>query len=165
VVFAALFLSACSGPSPDAGAAPAALAADSAQADSLENEVLAEVERYYEDFSRRDWTAYATHFWPGAMLATVWQPPGQPTPRMTVVTVPEFVAQAPLGPDSKPIFEERMTSARVRVHRNLATVWADYTARFGDSTRVRTWRGVDAFTLMKHDGRWRILSLGYTDRE
>jgi hypothetical protein len=40
---------------------------------------------------------------------------------------------------------------------------ADDTARFGDSTDVATWRGIDAFTLMKHDGRWRIVSLAYTD--
>jgi hypothetical protein len=25
------------------------------------------------------------------------------------------------------------------------------------------WRGIDAFTLMQHDGRWRIVALAYTD--
>jgi hypothetical protein len=42
-------------------------------------------------------------------------------------------------------------------------MWAHYTARSGDSTDVATWRGLDAFTLMKHDGRWRIVALAYTD--
>jgi len=41
--------------------------------------------------------------------------------------------------------------------------WARYTARFGDPGSVRTWKGIDAFTLMRHEGRWRIVSLAYTD--
>ena len=59
------------------------------------------------------------------------------------------------------IFEERMDSVRVRLTGNLAQAWAFYSARFGDSTSVATWRGVDAFTVMSHDGRWRITSLAY----
>jgi len=46
---------------------------------------------------------------------------------------------------------------------NLAHVWARYEATFGDSASVATWRGVDAFTWMKHDGRWQIVALAYTD--
>jgi hypothetical protein len=25
------------------------------------------------------------------------------------------------------------------------------------------WQGIDAFTLMKHEGRWRIVSVAFTD--
>lgn len=126
-------------------------------------EILDEVTSYYDDFSERDWNAFAEHFWPGATLTTVWQSPGESGPRVVATTVPRFVEQAPLGPDSKPIFEERMDRAEVRSQGNLAHVWAHYTARFGDSTDVATWRGIDAFTLMKHDGRWKIVALAYTD--
>lgn len=133
--------------------------------DPARREVLQELEHYYADFSARDWKAYAGHFWPGATLTTVWQPPGEPAPRVSTYTVPEFVAQAPEGPDSKPIFEERMVSAEVRHYGNLAHAWAHYTARFGDSAQVATWKGIDAFTLMRHDGRWRIVALAYTDEE
>lgn len=133
--------------------------------DAERREVMAEVEDYDSDFSARDWPAFATHFWPGATLTTVWQPPGEPAPRVMAVTVPEFVAKAPEGPGSRPIFEERMTGADVRLSGNLAQVWASYVARFGDTGAVQTWRGIDAFTLMKHDGRWRIASLAYTGTE
>lgn len=84
-----------------------------------------------------------------------WQPPGEAAPRVIATTVPAFIEQAPAGPGSKPIFEERMLSADVRVHRNLAQAWAHYSVRFGDRDLVATWRGMDAFTLMWSDGRWK----------
>lgn len=90
---------------------------------------------------------------------------GGPAPRVDLQSVAAFVARAPEGPGSKPIFEERMVGAAIRVHRNLAQAWARYDARFGDSTNVMAWRGIDAFTLMEHGGRWRIVSLAYTDLE
>ena len=131
--------------------------------DSLRTEVLAELHRYYADLSARDWDAFADHFWPAATFATIWAPPGETGPRPVIRTIPEFVAQAPLGPYSKPIFEERMLDAVVTGYGPLAQVWARYEARFGEPGNVREWRGVDAFTLLKHDGRWRISALSYTD--
>jgi len=129
----------------------------------VEVAVREELERYYNDFSARDWTRFSDHFWPGATITTVWQPPGATAPTVDAQTVDSFVAKAPLGPGSKPIFEERMTGAEIRAHRNLAQAWARYAARFGDSAGVAEWQGIDAFTLMNHDGRWRIVSLAFTD--
>jgi hypothetical protein len=131
--------------------------------DTAREEVIEAVESYYADFSARDWDRFSGHFWPSATLTTVWQKPGENAPRVVTTTVLEFVRLAPQGPDSKPIFEERMDSSDVRIAGNLAHVWAHYTARFGDSTDVATWHGIDAFTLMKHDGHWRIVALAYTD--
>jgi hypothetical protein len=131
--------------------------------DTAREEVIEAVESYYADFSARDWDRFSGHFWPSATLTTVWQPPGENAPRVVTTTVLEFVRLAPQGPDSKPIFEERMDSSDVRIAGNLAHVWTHYTARFGDSTDVATWRGIDAFTLMEHDGHWRIVALAYTD--
>jgi hypothetical protein len=133
--------------------------------DSLHVQVLGELQDYYDDFSARDWNAYADHFWPAATLTTVWQPVGLPAPTVVTITLPEFVARAPEGPGSKPIFEERLISADVQAEGDLAQAWARYSARFGDSTEVVEWRGVDAFTLMRHGGRWRIISLAYTSAE
>lgn len=133
--------------------------------DPARAEVLDAVEGYYDDFSARDWDAFASHFWPGATLATVWQPPGADAPRVVVTSVEDFIAQAPLGPGSRAVFEERMTSAEVRVHDDLAHVWARYEARFGDPGDITEWRGIDAFTMMRHDGAWKIVSLSYTNEE
>jgi hypothetical protein len=127
--------------------------------------VRAELERYYADFTARDWTAFADHFWPGATITTVWQPPGAGAPLVDAQTVSGFVAKAPEGPGSKPIFEERMTGAEIRVHRDLAQAWVRYDARVGDPSNLMSWRGIDAITLMRHGGRWRITSLAFTDQD
>lgn len=132
-------------------------------ADSLRAEVIAELDRYYRDFSARDWAAFAEHFWPGATLSTIWAPPGETGPRVVVTTVPAFVEQAPSGPGSKPVFEERMLEVAVTGHGPLAQAWARYKARFGEPGQVAEWTGVDAFTLMKYQGRWKIVALGYAD--
>jgi hypothetical protein len=116
---------------------------------------------YYEVFSARDWSRFADHFWPGATLTTIWAPTGETEERVVATTVSEFVAQAPLGPGSREIFEERMTSARITVHGDLAQAWTEYEARFGDPGDVAEWTGIDAFTLLRHEGEWRISSLAY----
>ena len=133
--------------------------------EAVREEILAELRQYYADFSERDWTKFSDHFWSGATLTTVWQLPGENAPRVVTISVPEFVEQAPQGPGSKPVFEEKMTGAKVRVIGNLAQVWATYEARFGDPGNVQEWNGIDAFTLMKHNGRWRITSLAYAASE
>lgn len=127
-------------------------------------EVRATLERYYDALSDRDWPRFKHHFAPGATITTMWQPPGAPAPMLEIVTVDTFVARAPMGPGSRPIFEERLTWVTITIHRNLAQAWASYTARFGDSTAVRTWDGFDAFTLMRYQGTWRITALAFTDR-
>jgi len=133
--------------------------------ESVRKAVLGELEQYYADFSNRDWDAYSSHFWPGATLATVWQPPGEDEPRVVILGIDEFVAQAHQGPGSREIFEERMVEAEVKASGNLAQVWARYDARFGDPGDVDEWSGIDAFTLIEHDGEWRIISLSYAGTE
>lgn len=124
--------------------------------------VLEELEAYYADFSARDWEAFADHFWPGANLTAIWQPPGESAERVVATSVPAFVEKAPEGPGSATIFEEWMTAATLRVTSNgLAQAWVDYEARFGEPDALMEWSGVDAFTLMRFDGRWRIASLAY----
>ena len=123
--------------------------------------VRAELEAYYEDLSARDWEAFADHFWPDATLATVWRPPGEERERVETVTVEEFVERAPQGPGSKEIFEERMTSLEIRRFLPIAQARARYEARFGDPGNVREWEGTDVFTLVRHEQRWRIVSVAY----
>ncbi len=118
---------------------------------------------YYRDMSARDWDAYREYFWPEATLTTVWQPPGQPGPRVVPTTIENFIAQAHLGPDSKPIFEERLLRQEVHRAGDVAIVLALYEARFGEPGSVMTWRGVDAFTWLHHREEWRISALTYAD--
>ena len=56
-------------------------------------------------------------------------------------------------------FTERGFDATARVQDRVAQVWMPYDLYIGDK-----WShcGVDAFTLMKGEGRWRVASLVYT---
>lgn len=123
--------------------------------------VLAELRAYYRVLSARDWETFPDHFWPDATITTVWGPEGGPGPRVWVQTAAEFAEAGPEGPGSREIFEEEMVSHRAEVDATagVATVWADYRARFGDPGDVAEWEGTDVFTLLRHDGRWRIASL------
>jgi len=132
-----------------------------AAGDPLREEIVKELTDYYDHMSARNWDAYASHFWPGATITTIWQSAGDPAPRVLITTIKDFIAQAPQGPNSKPIFEERMTDADVRADGNLAQVWATYKARFGGLGKIDEWTGIDAFTLMKHEGRWKITGLTF----
>lgn len=138
------------------GSAPEAVA-DAAARDS----VLVELRAYYRDFSARDWKAFREHFWPDATITTIWRPGGEERERVMVQTAGDFADAGPEGPGSREIFEEEMVSHRVDVdgRAGVATVWADYRARFGDPGDVTEWGGTDVFTLLRHDGRWRIASL------
>ncbi len=117
---------------------------------------------YYDAMSRRSWSEYKGFFWEKATLTTVWQPRGLTEPAVVVVTIDDFIRQTPEGPDSKPIFEEKMTAPpEVRVEGNLASAWARYNAKFGAEDDLTEWNGTDVFTLMKHNGEWKIVSLAY----
>ncbi len=76
---------------------------------------------------------------------------------MAYSSVQEFVDRAQKGLESQPVFEERLLSARIRISGNLAQAWCRYDAKFGSEERLFTWSGVDAYTLMFHDGQWRVV--------
>jgi 5'-nucleotidase len=124
--------------------------------------ILARLDSYYADLSDRNWSAFASHFWPGATLTTVFQPPDEHAPRVVTTSVPAFVAQA-TQQASQRVFHERMQDAEVVVTGDIAQVRARYEARIS-APDARQWTGTDAFTLMKHGGEWRIVSLAYTTR-
>lgn len=54
-----------------------------------------------------------------------------------------------------------MLSAEMEVRNNLAVVWAPYAAKFGTSENLKKWKGLDLFSLMKHQGEWKIVSLTF----
>ncbi len=149
------------GPSQPAGEPAPPPSAVSATPDSVRDQVLALVQQYYADLNARNWPRYESYFWPGATVSMVWPPPGEDESRVLVMPVAEFVRQAPQGAGRKTIFEEHMTSSEVRATSELAIVWAHYDAQYSDSTPAQHWSGIDAFTLVRLDGHWRIASLAW----
>lgn len=120
--------------------------------------------RYYENMSNRNWKLYRDHFWDNATITTVWQQPGDTLENVHVITIDEFIKETPNGPDSKPIFEERMTGSQIKINGNLAEAWATYEATFGSADSLMHWKGTDLFTLLRHNNEWKIVSLVFESR-
>lgn len=122
--------------------------------------ILTALQRYYSDFSARNWTRFGTHFWTDAMISAVRLPAGEDERRAVVRSPSEFVELFRGTLEREPIFEVRMGSAQVLVRGNLAQVWAEYRVRLGDAN-ISEWGGINAFTMIRFRGRWRIVSLAY----
>jgi hypothetical protein len=111
--------------------------------------------------SAREWEKYREFFWPKATLTTVWKAPDDSIQTMHISTIGEFISKTFEGPDSQPIFEEKMHSCQLEVRNNLAVVWAKYSAKFGTKGDLNEWEGTDLFTLMRHQNQWKIVSLAF----
>lgn len=136
-------------------------ATDTAAPATAELEVREVLDRHYRTFSARDWDSFRSNFWPGAMMTAIWTPAGRTAPEVVGTSIPDFIAQAPEGPGSREIFEESLISVKITEEAGLAQAWARYRARFGDPGDITEWEGYDAFTLLKHEGEWKITSLSY----
>lgn len=137
------------------GQSRAVAAADSA--------IVAAIDRYYDRFSRRAWPELRASFWPGAVIATRWMPPGAADTIVDVIPLETFLARTGEGPDRLAVFEERMVRHELRRYGDLAVVWATFRATFGAAGQPpETHYGVDAFQLLAHEGEWRVVSLTFT---
>ncbi len=123
------------------------------------------IQDYYQAMSDRDWEKYAGFFTPEATLTTIWQAPGTSAPQIVVSSLSDFLAKTGEGPDSQPIFEEKALRIQIEIRNNLASVWTHYEAKFGTPENLMQWKGYDLFSLIQHQGAWKIVSLSYTDAE
>lgn len=128
--------------------------------------VEASLRLYYARFSARDWRAFRRSFWSGATITTRWTPPGERRSRVWTQSVEEFVRRAPEGPGRMAVFSERMLHAHVTGYGDLANAWVVYEGRWGPTRdSVRTVRGIDAFTLYREGGEWRITAMAFTPEQ
>ncbi len=134
------------------------LPTDNSTSDSIHNFL----KEYYDVMSSRQWLEYRDFFWDNATLTTAWQPPDASVPRVSIITIDDFISQTSLGPDSKPIFEEKMTSVPdIQITNNIAVAKAAYEVKFGTKDSLLNWKGHDVFTLMRHNRKWTIVSVVY----
>jgi hypothetical protein len=114
---------------------------------------------YYTTMSARDWPAYKDFFSNDATLTTIWQQETDTIPKIFTNSINDFIAQTKNGPDSQPIFEEKMLSADITVKNNLAQAWVRYEAKFGSSDNLVEWKGLDLFSLIRYNDEWKIVSI------
>ena len=123
-------------------------------------EVYAALRSYYSALTSRDWPLLGGHFWPGATITTIRVPAGDSVQRVTTVSVAEFVARA--GAVRAAVFTDEPVRANIVTYGDLADAWVTYRARVGVTRdSVVTHHGIDAFHLMRREGRWRIVGLAF----
>jgi len=131
---------------------------ENATSDSIHNFL----KEYYDVMSSRQWLEYRNFFWDNATLTTAWQPSGASAPRVAIITIDDFISQTSQGPDSKPIFEEKMTDVPdIQITNNIAVAKAAYEVNFGTKDSLLNWKGLDVFTLMRYNRKWKIVSVVY----
>jgi hypothetical protein len=114
---------------------------------------------YYKTMSARDWKQYKSFFSDRATLTTIWQEESDSLPKIFTTTIDEFILQTKNGPDSQPIFEEKLLNATIETKNNLAQAWVRYSAKFGSKDNLKEWRGYNLISLIKHNEVWKIVSI------
>lgn len=142
---------------------PAACAHNPPAPDPGRDEVREAVRAAYADLSARRWTDLAARFAPGATVSMTQKPRGEAAPRLTITPIPEFLARLQKMTEGKTVYEEKMASCEVLVQGGVAHVWSRFEARVGDASKVHSWTGIDAWTLLRHDRAWRIVSLAVSE--
>jgi len=105
--------------------------------------------------SARDTAAVRAMLVPGAFLASVMDPASAQA-RARVQTDAQFIATLSTGSDR---FLERLWAPKVFLYGTLAEVHAPYDFHLNGTF---SHCGTDLFTLMRHQGAWRIVSIVYT---
>lgn len=122
--------------------------------------VLAVVTGLFDAMRARDTAAMHAAFDPGASLASASVGrDGAPVVQRTAIA--DWLAGVARGGASGPVLDERLRNPVVSVDGSLATVWVEYGLFVGPNF---SHCGVDAFTLAKAGGAWRILSVADSRR-
>ncbi|WP_426163223.1 nuclear transport factor 2 family protein [Sandarakinorhabdus sp. DWP1-3-1] len=136
--------------------ATALLLGASAAMASPETEVLAVVDQALVAVSSNDAALFQKVMLPAAIIVAQGYDADTDALATRTYTVARMAERlAATGPK----IDERRTTTKVLVQRDLAHVWADYTL---DVDGKRLHCGIDSFGLVKQDGAWRISSLTWT---
>lgn len=126
----------------------------SAIATPQEEAVLAAVQRFFDTMAAKDVRGASEILAPEGRFFSVRNVDGKKVVRKA--TFAEYVDGLK---SSQEDWLERMWDAEVRIHDDIATVWTPYDFHVnGEFSHC----GIDAFDLMKIDGKWTITSGSYT---
>lgn len=129
--------------------------------DPEQSKVRLQLESFYKAYDAREWKQARAHFWEGATITDVRMLPDQTQPAVQVSSATEFFEElertSEAGPEG---FEGRLVGVpEVRTTSNVAQAWCHFQASFGGPQESMSWRRVDAFTFVLHEGQWKISSL------
>ena len=120
--------------------------------------VKAEIRQMYVDLSARDWEKFEGHFCAGSVVIFKGRDGAA-----RVMSLKEFDAMARKGVEGQPIYEERCDTLDARVHRDMAHAWSHFSAKVGTEEKLQKWSGIDAYSLLRIDGKWRIAAIAISE--
>jgi ketosteroid isomerase-like protein len=123
-----------------------------AQAD--ESQVLATVQKFFDSMTAKDTAAARQILVMDATYFSVRE--GDDGTTMRGSTNREYLERLATTTDD---LQERMWDPQVMIHEGIAVVWAPYEFQVNGKF---THCGVDAFSLVRIDGRWKIAGIVYT---
>ncbi|MEH0156272.1 nuclear transport factor 2 family protein [Limibacter armeniacum] len=117
-----------------------------------EKEVVAVIQQLFDGMRAADSTAVGKTFHPDARMQTVVAKEG--TIKLHTGSVEKFLTA--IGTPHEEIYNEVIHDYDVRIDGELASVWTPYTFKLGENI---SHCGVNAFQLVKLDGKWLILQV------
>lgn len=116
-----------------------------------EKAVIDAVQKLFNAMEAKDAATIRTAMLPGAQLVSI-----RPDGKATVTLVEKFAETIGAAKDS---LVEKMWDPKVLLEGKIATLWAPYDFHRGGKF---THCGIDAVSLLKVDGEWKIASITYT---
>lgn len=111
--------------------------------------VESEIRQMYADLSARKWKDFEDHFAPDAVVILGGR----------AIPIGEFNAKNQKALETATDFAETCESLEIRVHKDTAHAWSRFRGTVTRNGETRTWSGVDAYTLVRVDGRWKIAAI------
>ena len=127
-----------------------------AQRSADETAVLATVENLFRGMRTRDTALMRSVFEPGARLTGI-RVRQDGSEVLQVISADQFIQF--VAKDPRPDWTERAFDPKVQIEGTLAQVWAAYDFHFGQTF---SHCGVDAVQLLRHQGKWLIVSIADT---
>lgn len=125
------------------------------QNDEAEKKLISEkINLFFKVLETKDTVLYNTLVYSNAQIWTI-----RPQQDTLKVAMRSFSADMISLVAMKPVIEERPMSYEIKVHNNIAIVWAPYTLSLSGKF---SHCGVDIFTLLKSAEGWKIVSTVYS---
>lgn len=125
------------------------------QNDEAQKKIITEkVNLFFKVLETKDTVLYNTLVYPNAQIWTI-----RPQQDVLKIAMRSFSDDMISLVAMKPVIEERPVSYEIKVHNNIAIVWAPYTLSLSGKF---SHCGVDVFTLLRSAEGWKIVSTVYS---